>query len=197
MAGFAGHAVFPSIYRDMQDPKLYDRMVNITYVITIVVYAAMAAAGYLMFGSTTMQEASLCWKRHEKLSHACSATVLTALLHLFQITQNLAITPGYYKILNSVALWLVVVTPIAKYALIMNPINVTWELWLRSRAFFNECISLSNSFKEEIFIAVNRLALTCFVIYVATVFPEFDRIVVSSIYYRWYYGMFNSSVSPC
>lgn len=58
MAGFAGHAVFPSIYRDMQDPKMYDRMVDITYVITFLVYVAMAAAGYLMFGTTTMQEAS-------------------------------------------------------------------------------------------------------------------------------------------
>lgn len=56
MAGFAGHAVFPSIYRDMQEPKQYDRMVNITYGITTAVYLTMAAAGYLMFGSQTMQE---------------------------------------------------------------------------------------------------------------------------------------------
>ena len=56
MAGFAGHAVFPAIYRDMENPKKYDQMVDITYVLTITVYALMAISGYLMFGSETMQE---------------------------------------------------------------------------------------------------------------------------------------------
>ena len=56
MAGFAGHAVFISLFRDMQDPKQYDRMVDLTYVLTVTVYAVMAIAGYLMFGSETMQE---------------------------------------------------------------------------------------------------------------------------------------------
>jgi vesicular inhibitory amino acid transporter len=56
MAGFSGHAVFPAIYRDMEDPKRYDRMVDLTYVITVGVYITMAVAGYTMFGLETMQE---------------------------------------------------------------------------------------------------------------------------------------------
>lgn len=56
MAGFAGHAVFPAIYRDMEEPKKYDRMVDITYGITIFAYILMAGAGYLMFGLDAMQE---------------------------------------------------------------------------------------------------------------------------------------------
>lgn len=56
MAGFAGHAVMPNLLRDMQDPKQYDRMVDITYILTVTVYVVMAIAGYLMFGSETMQE---------------------------------------------------------------------------------------------------------------------------------------------
>lgn len=56
MAGFAGHAVFPTVYRDMDTPKLYSRMVNWTYVATTFVYFGVAACGYLMFGSDTMQE---------------------------------------------------------------------------------------------------------------------------------------------
>lgn len=56
MAGFAGHAVFPTVYRDMDCPKLYSRMVNWTYVATTIVYFGVAACGYLMFGSSTMQE---------------------------------------------------------------------------------------------------------------------------------------------
>lgn len=56
MAGFSGHAVFPSIYRDMENPKQYNRMVDIAYVVTVGAYATMAFAGYWMFGSETMQE---------------------------------------------------------------------------------------------------------------------------------------------
>ena len=56
MAGFSGHAVFPSIYRDMEDPKQYERMVDIAYVVTAFAYITMAVTGYLMFGQETMQE---------------------------------------------------------------------------------------------------------------------------------------------
>ncbi|KAI7905656.1 transmembrane amino acid transporter protein-domain-containing protein [Cokeromyces recurvatus] len=43
MAGFAGHAVFPTIYRDMKHPSDY-------------IYLTVAVSGYIMFGSKTMQE---------------------------------------------------------------------------------------------------------------------------------------------
>lgn len=56
MAGFAGHAVFPTIYRDMKSPKEYKKMVNYTYIVTAFVYMTVAASGYAMFGSETMQE---------------------------------------------------------------------------------------------------------------------------------------------
>ncbi|KAG0188777.1 hypothetical protein DFQ28_004385 [Apophysomyces sp. BC1034] len=56
MAGFTGHSVFPAIYRDMKDPKEYNQMINITYVLTVFLYCTMAGAGYLMFGLDTMQE---------------------------------------------------------------------------------------------------------------------------------------------
>ncbi|KAI8136681.1 transmembrane amino acid transporter protein-domain-containing protein [Fennellomyces sp. T-0311] len=147
MAGFAGHAVFPAIYRDMEDPKKYDKMVDITYVLTISVYVAMAVSGYLMFGSETMQE----------------------------ITQNLAVTPGYHKIFNSIALWLVVITPIAKFALIMNPLNVACELWLQARPTIEAWAS--NGWKQAMFSAFTRVAVTTALVYIAIVFPGFDRVM--------------------
>lgn len=54
-----GHAVFPTVYRDMQDPRQYPKMVNITYAVTTFVYLLLAVSGYLMFGNTTMQEVNL------------------------------------------------------------------------------------------------------------------------------------------
>lgn len=56
MSGFAGHAVFPSIYRDMRDPAKYNAMVDITYFITVIVYVIMSIIGYLMFGQEALQE---------------------------------------------------------------------------------------------------------------------------------------------
>lgn len=56
MACFSGHAVFPAIYRDMENPKQYESMVDLTYVITVAIYITMAIAGYTMFGLETMQE---------------------------------------------------------------------------------------------------------------------------------------------
>lgn len=62
MAGFAGHAVFPTIYRDMKSPKQFNKMVNYTYIVTAIVYMTVAACGYYMFGSQTMQEVRIYWK---------------------------------------------------------------------------------------------------------------------------------------
>lgn len=56
MSGFAGHAVFPSIYRDMENPSDYNKMVNVTYQVTTVIYVFMAIIGYLMFGQESLQE---------------------------------------------------------------------------------------------------------------------------------------------
>ncbi|KAI9361392.1 transmembrane amino acid transporter protein-domain-containing protein [Pilaira anomala] len=99
MAGFAGHAVFPTVYRDMDNPKLYTKMVNWTYLATTIVYFGVAACGYAMFGSGTMQE----------------------------ITQNIISIPEYNQTLNRLAVWLIAVNPVAKYGLTLNPVNLKWR----------------------------------------------------------------------
>ncbi|KAI8393933.1 transmembrane amino acid transporter protein-domain-containing protein [Radiomyces spectabilis] len=148
MAGFSGHAVFPAIYRDMDEPKKYEKMVDITYVLTMGVYIVMAVAGYTMFGLETMQE----------------------------ITQNLANTPGYNKLLNHLAVWLIVLTPIAKYGLMMNPINLTWELWITSRPSI-DAWSKFHPWRKNFLSTVGRIMISALVIYIATVFPGFDRVM--------------------
>ncbi|ORY94657.1 transmembrane amino acid transporter protein-domain-containing protein [Syncephalastrum racemosum] len=147
MAGFAGHAVFPTLYRDMNDPKRYNQMVDITYALTILVYVAMAAAGYLMFGSETLQE----------------------------ITQNLAITPGFCKWLNDLACWLVVITPIAKFALIMNPLNITCELWFQNLSWIEPWLKIR--WVPAALTTLIRPFMCAFVLFVATIFPGFDKVM--------------------
>ncbi|OZJ03327.1 hypothetical protein BZG36_04222 [Bifiguratus adelaidae] len=148
MAGFAGHAVFPTVYRDMEEPKHYKTMVNWTYIVTTLVYFCMAACGYLMFGSTVMQE----------------------------ITQNIMSTPGYNPTLNRMAVSLIAVNPIAKYALTLNPVNLTWELAL----FGQERIDAwcNNGRGRRTFLRViGRIAISSLVVGIATVYPGFDKVM--------------------
>ncbi|KAI8087769.1 transmembrane amino acid transporter protein-domain-containing protein [Gilbertella persicaria] len=102
MAGFAGHAVFPTIYRDMKHPEHYTQMVNYSYFVAAMVYMAVAASGYAMFGSKTMQE----------------------------ITQNLVMIPEYNQTLNRLAVYLIAINPIAKYGLTLNPVVLSWQMGL-------------------------------------------------------------------
>ncbi|KAI9499430.1 transmembrane amino acid transporter protein-domain-containing protein [Zychaea mexicana] len=146
MAGFSGHAVFPSIYRDMDDPKQYERMVDIAYLVTAGAYITMAVAGYLMFGLETMQE----------------------------ITQNLANTPGYYKIVTQFGIGLMVLTPLAKYGLMLNPVNLSLELSLLTK--FEDWIRF-HAWRKHLITASIRIIVSLVIVYTATVFPGFDRVV--------------------
>jgi hypothetical protein len=56
MAGFAGHSVFPNVYRDMKQPELYGKLLNSTYFVVLVVYIAIGSIGYGMFGSAIKEE---------------------------------------------------------------------------------------------------------------------------------------------
>ncbi|CAG8796301.1 14601_t:CDS:2, partial [Cetraspora pellucida] len=98
-SAFSGHAVFPSLYRDMEKPHYYKKTVNSSYLVAGVVYFTVTVCGYLMFGSKTMQE----------------------------ITQNIMSTPGYSLVLNSIVVWLIVINPLSKYPLTLIPINLSIE----------------------------------------------------------------------
>lgn len=157
MSGFAGHAVFPSIYRDMDTPKRYNQMVDITYAITAVVYIFMAIIGYLMFGQEALQE----------------------------ITQNLALIEEYSKSLNRFAIWLLVLTPLAKYGLMMQPLNLSWELVLFNNPLVETWLKLEHhidSWRKNLLTIVGRIFLTAVLVYIALVFPGFDKVMVR---YSW------------
>ncbi|KAG8903037.1 hypothetical protein FRB99_003807 [Tulasnella sp. 403] len=102
MAGFSGHAVIPSIVRDMQDPTHYESMINWAFFIATCVYGMIGAAGYQMFGR----------KVHDEVS------------------QDLLRTPGYSVFFNKLALWMLVMSPLTKFSLSARPMNVTIEILL-------------------------------------------------------------------
>ncbi|KAL0094250.1 transmembrane amino acid transporter protein-domain-containing protein [Phycomyces blakesleeanus] len=148
MAGFAGHAVFPTVYRDMDNPKKYTTMVNWTYVATTIVYFGVAACGYRMFGSQTMQE----------------------------ITQNIMAVPEYNQTLNRLAVWLIAMNPIAKYGLTLNPVNLSWQIFLfRNSPVEGWCAR--GAWREPIITFLGKILVSMFIILLAFIIPGFDKVM--------------------
>jgi len=102
MAGFSGHAVIPSLARDMMDPSRFDEMINWAFIIATCIYTVIGYAGYIMFGKHVSDEISI----------------------------DLLGTPGYNPVLNTICLWLLVVSPLSKFALNTQPLNATMEVLL-------------------------------------------------------------------
>ncbi|KAF8523144.1 transmembrane amino acid transporter protein-domain-containing protein [Hysterangium stoloniferum] len=102
MASFGGHAVMPSLARDMQDPSQFDHMINWAFGVATALYGIIGAAGYFMFGDSVQEE----------------------------ISKNILETPGYPALLNNVTVWMLVIAPLSKFALNIRPLNLTIEIWL-------------------------------------------------------------------
>ncbi|KAG2200812.1 hypothetical protein INT47_001343 [Mucor saturninus] len=148
MAGFAGHAVFPTIYRDMNTPRDFNQMVNYTYVVTSIVYMTVAACGYAMFGSATMQE----------------------------ITQNLVTIPQYNQVLNRLAVWLIAMNPIAKYGLTLNPVVLSWQLGLQNNQAVEHWFS-RGSWRKPVVKTLGVILTSAFIVVLAYLLPNFDKIM--------------------
>ncbi|KAI8881930.1 hypothetical protein K501DRAFT_334402 [Backusella circina FSU 941] len=148
MAGFAGHAVFPTIYRDMKNPKEYTKMVNYTYLVTAIVYFTIAAAGYAMFGPNTMQE----------------------------ITQNLVTIPEYSQTLNRLAVWLIALNPIAKYGLTLNPVLLSWQIEIQNSHRFEEWFAKAE-WRRTFVNSIGIVLTSLFIVYLAMLIPNFDSIM--------------------
>ncbi|KAI8065213.1 transmembrane amino acid transporter protein-domain-containing protein [Gongronella butleri] len=158
MGGFAGHAVFPTIYRDMARPSRYPAMVDLTYITTAILYFGVAAGGYRMFGSTTMAE----------------------------ITQNLVSVPSYNRALNHGLLVLIALNPISKYGLTLNPVITTVENslipWLTrvingadtDAAYL---IEPKHHAQHRVLQWLTRIVLSAIVVGLAYMIPDFDRVM--------------------
>jgi vesicular inhibitory amino acid transporter len=102
MSGFSTHPIVPSLFKDMKDPSEFCKMLNWAYAAATVIYLSMGICGYLMFGNSVSDE----------------------------ITRDLANNKGFPRVLNTVAIWLIIINPLSKFALAARPINTTLELIL-------------------------------------------------------------------
>jgi len=93
MVGFAGHAVFPSIYDSLEDKKSYPKIINVVYVFCTAIYISMAFLGYLIFVDETKEEITL---------------------NLYDVAPD--------NFLVRLTVWLIIINPITKFALTLNPL---------------------------------------------------------------------------
>ncbi|KAG9454631.1 hypothetical protein H6P81_007535 [Aristolochia fimbriata] len=56
---YAGHAVFPNIYHSMEKPSDYPSVLIVSFIVCSVLYAGVAVAGFLMFGSAVKSQFTL------------------------------------------------------------------------------------------------------------------------------------------
>lgn len=102
MSGFSTHPIVPSIFKDMKNPADFRKMLNWAYLAAACIYLSMGLVGYIMFGNAVTDE----------------------------ITRDLARTKGYPKIFNKIAIWLIIINPLSKFALAARPIDTTLEILL-------------------------------------------------------------------
>ncbi|EGG10358.1 uncharacterized protein MELLADRAFT_94434 [Melampsora larici-populina 98AG31] len=93
------HSVIPSLARDMRNPQEFNCMIDYAYLLAGSMYAIIGVVGYLMFGDSVSQE----------------------------ITHDILVTPGFPVFINQLAIWMVAINPIAKFALSTRPLNLTIE----------------------------------------------------------------------
>ncbi|KAH9944456.1 transmembrane amino acid transporter protein-domain-containing protein [Epithele typhae] len=158
MAGFSGHAVIPTLARDMQDPSRFDEMINWAFVVATGIYGLLGVVGYIMFGNAVSDEFSQDLMRYNT-----------------------------HPALNTIALWGLVITPLSKYALTARPLNVTIEMFfgLESGAAdphdpHGSPISPSSghsSKTKELLITAERIALTLLSVAVSILIPEFASVM--------------------
>ncbi|CAE6527549.1 unnamed protein product [Rhizoctonia solani] len=170
MAGFSGHAVIPSLARDMAEPERFDSMINWAFFVATLIYGIVGAGGYFMFGRDVSDEISV----------------------------DLMKIPEYNQTLNKIAVWMLVISPLTKFALCTRPLNVTIEIMLGIDQCHVPSLSIeqppSPSRKQQVHIdiipshhareqrnkilrAVERISLALAVVTVAILFPEFGVVM--------------------
>lgn len=96
----------------MIDPTQFDHMIEWAFAIATLIYTVIGVTGYLMFGNNVSDEVSLMGKH-----------LLTDTERPMQFSQDLMSTAGYNVLLNRVALWGLVITPLSKFALSTRPVR--------------------------------------------------------------------------
>ncbi|CRG88547.1 Vacuolar amino acid transporter 1 [Talaromyces islandicus] len=148
MSPWGGHGVFPNIYRDMRHPRKYDQSLWVTYIFTLSLDFFMAVIGWLMFGDDVSDE----------------------------ITANVLLTTGYPQALSICIVIFIAMIPITKVPLNARPLITTAEV-LCGLSPANQRHENQVSKSTAIGKVLVRFAVIVLIVFIAVVFPSFDRIM--------------------
>ena len=96
---FGGHAVVPTIYNSMAQPRDFERMMTVSFAIVLTCCIMVAVSGYYMFGTTVSD----------------------------QITLSLGEAPIDSDFVMTVLTWLMVITSLSKFPLYLFPLALGVE----------------------------------------------------------------------
>ena len=85
-------------------------------------------------------------------------------------------TSGYWRPLNNFITWLVAINPVAKYALTLNPINLTLEFAYYSSPCIEDWLN-SGRGRRTALKTISRVLVSTLVVFIAINFPEFDKVM--------------------
>ena len=105
MVGFAGHAAFPSVYRSLKTKSRFGSVLDASYIIVAIANVLIAVCGYLMYGRDTNQEITI---------------------NMLQDIKEGVGSPWLVK----AATWVIVINPLTKFALTLNPVAISVETWV-------------------------------------------------------------------
>ncbi|KAI0835545.1 transmembrane amino acid transporter protein-domain-containing protein [Hypoxylon sp. FL0890] len=152
MSPWGGHSVFPNIYRDMRHPYRYKEAVRYTFSFTLILDAAVAIVGLVMFGDGVRDE----------------------------ITSNILQTTGYPEVLNILLVVFIAIIPLTKIPLNSQPIVTTLEVvfGLRQQVVAEETplVGLSSTSRGVLKCLLRVLTLLVFLA-IAILFPAFESIM--------------------
>jgi vesicular inhibitory amino acid transporter len=156
MVGFAGHACFPSIRCSMDQPKQYNAMLDVSYMVCFTIYGSVAALGYLMYGTSTLKEITL------------NITSDTGASDLVQMIAR-------------IATFFIVINPITKFGLTMNPVALMVEEvvmeWINKDRSNEDIDAQEKSCKNTLVSMSIRILLSIAVTATAVSLPFFARVV--------------------
>jgi len=144
----------------MAEPHRFGEAMNYAFVFATAVYALIGTAGYLMFGNEVYDE----------------------------VSQNLLHVPGYNPALNKLALWMLVVTPLTKFALATRPFNFALEVLCGldtltlddaledHKSITTQALKFNRSLKR-VLIVCERIGLVCLAVAVSILVPDFGTIM--------------------
>ncbi|TBU48398.1 transmembrane amino acid transporter protein-domain-containing protein [Dichomitus squalens] len=151
MAGFAGHAIIPTLAKDMADPSRFDEMIDWAFIIATGIYGLLGVTGYIMFGNAVSDEFSMDLMKYNA-----------------------------HPALNSIALWGLVLTPLSKFALTSRPLNITIEMFLGIDAGSDLAPSAAAPAAHKtkaVLVAVERMVLALLAVAVSILVPQFASVM--------------------